>query len=54
MIMIPCAKGYISLGQSTASWPVPTGDALPTPDAGGWAGTFGCTFGMASMASIIL
>ena len=29
-------------------------DALPTPDAGGWAGTFGCTFGMAMLASIIL
>ena len=38
----------------TFSWPVAPGDALPTPDAGGWAGTFGCTFGMASMASIIL
>ena len=48
------AEGYISRCRSTASWPVPTGDALPTPDAGGWAGTFGCTFGMASMASIIL
>ena len=54
MIMIPCAKGYVSPSRSTASWPFAPGDALPTPDAGGWAGTFGCTFGMASMASIIL
>ena len=54
MIKIPCAKGYVSPSRSTASWPVAPGDALPTPDAGGWAETFGHTFGMASMASIIL
>ena len=54
MIKIPCAKGYVSPSRSTASLPVAPGDALRKPDAGGWAGTFGCTFGMASMASIIL
>jgi len=38
----------------SAAWilvPVAPGDALRKPDAGGWAGTFGCTFGMASMAN---